>query len=148
MAKTIVKPWVKVFGVIVAVSAIVFGLYSLGQNGKDGSSFNFNVGNLFGDDSDDLYDPNDLPRFWKRYLKGNVDTIENEEEKNIGISVAGDSLVTVGTGKAMEVPDAIKKAVEDAKKNLVKIPMYGETNSLNASVAAGIMIYEVIRNRK
>ena len=31
---------------------------------------------------------------------------------------------------------------------IVKIPMYGETNSLNASVAAGIMIYEVIRNRK
>lgn len=31
---------------------------------------------------------------------------------------------------------------------LVKIPMYGVTNSLNASVAAGIMIYEVIRNRK
>ena len=31
---------------------------------------------------------------------------------------------------------------------LVKIPMYGNTNSLNASVAAGIMIYEVIRNRK
>lgn len=31
---------------------------------------------------------------------------------------------------------------------LAKIPMYGETNSLNASVAAGIMIYEIIRNRK
>jgi 23S rRNA (guanosine2251-2'-O)-methyltransferase len=31
---------------------------------------------------------------------------------------------------------------------ITKIPMYGETNSLNASVAAGIMIYEVIRNRK
>lgn len=31
---------------------------------------------------------------------------------------------------------------------LVKIPMYGNTNSLNASVAAGIMIYEAIRNRK
>ena len=31
---------------------------------------------------------------------------------------------------------------------LAKIPMYGKTNSLNASVAAGIMIYEVIRNRK
>ena len=29
MAKTIVKPWVKVFGVIVAVAAIVFGLYNL-----------------------------------------------------------------------------------------------------------------------
>lgn len=31
---------------------------------------------------------------------------------------------------------------------LAYIPMYGETNSLNASVACGIMIYEVIRNRK
>lgn len=30
---------------------------------------------------------------------------------------------------------------------LAKIPMYGTTNSLNASVAAGIMIYEVIRNK-
>ena len=31
---------------------------------------------------------------------------------------------------------------------IAKIPMYGSTNSLNASVAAGIMIYEVIRDRK
>ena len=37
------------------------------------------------------------------------------------------------------------------KKNcdfIAKIPMYGTTNSLNASVAAGIMIYEVVRYRK
>ena len=31
---------------------------------------------------------------------------------------------------------------------VASIPMYGEVNSLNASVASGIMIYEVIRNRK
>lgn len=31
---------------------------------------------------------------------------------------------------------------------IAKIPMYGTTNSLNASVASGIMIYEVVRNRK
>ena len=31
---------------------------------------------------------------------------------------------------------------------IAKIPMYGTTNSLNASVAAGIMKYEMIRNRK
>ena len=31
---------------------------------------------------------------------------------------------------------------------IAKIPMYGKTNILYASVAAGIMIYEVIRNRK
>ena len=44
------------------------------------------------------------------------------------------------------------KGISDLVANkcdfLAKIPMYGETNSLNASVAAGIMIYEVIRNRK
>lgn len=42
----------------------------------------------------------------------------------------------------------ISKLVAKKCDFLAKIPMYGETNSLNASVAAGIMIYEVIRNRK
>jgi len=30
---------------------------------------------------------------------------------------------------------------------LIKIPMKGKINSLNASVSAGILIYEIIRNR-
>ena len=44
--------------------------------------------------------------------------------------------------------NGISKLVAENCDFLVKIPMYGTTNSLNASVAAGIMIYEVIRNRK
>jgi small subunit ribosomal protein S5 len=35
--------------------------------------------------------------------------------------------VGFGTGKAQEVPDAIKKAIEDAKQNLVQVPMYNTT---------------------
>ncbi|CAH2215207.1 30S ribosomal protein S5 [Tepidibacter aestuarii] len=35
--------------------------------------------------------------------------------------------VGLGTGKAMEVPDAIKKAIDDAKKNLIHVPMVGTT---------------------
>ena len=35
--------------------------------------------------------------------------------------------VGVGNGKASEVPDAIKKAIEDAKKNLVEVPVVKTT---------------------
>lgn len=45
------------------------------------------------------------------------------------IVVVGDSngYVGVGTGKSVEVPEAIRKGIEDAKKNLVKVPMVGTT---------------------
>ena len=39
----------------------------------------------------------------------------------------GHGKVGVGNGKAAEVPDAIKKAIEDAKKNLVEVPIVGTT---------------------
>lgn len=45
------------------------------------------------------------------------------------VVVVGDSKgkVGVGTGKATEVPDAIKKAVDNAKKNIVQVSIDGTT---------------------
>ena len=39
----------------------------------------------------------------------------------------GNGIVGYGMGKAAEVPEAIRKGVEDAKKNLVKVSMKGTT---------------------
>ena len=39
----------------------------------------------------------------------------------------GNGNVGVGNGKAAEVPDAIKKAIEEAKKNLIQVPIVETT---------------------
>ena len=39
----------------------------------------------------------------------------------------GNGIVGFGLGKSSEVPDAIRKGIEDAKKNLVKISLTGTT---------------------
>ena len=45
------------------------------------------------------------------------------------VVVVGDEAghIGVGNGKAAEVPDAIKKAIEEAKKNLIEVPIVGTT---------------------
>ena len=45
------------------------------------------------------------------------------------VVVVGDGAghVGVGLGKAGEVPESIRKGVEDAKKNLIKVPLVGTT---------------------
>jgi small subunit ribosomal protein S5 len=45
------------------------------------------------------------------------------------VMVVGDENghVGYGLGKAAEIPDAIKKAIEDAKKNIIRISMKGTT---------------------
>ncbi len=39
----------------------------------------------------------------------------------------GNGTVGFGLGKSGEVPDAIRKGIEDAKKNMVKVPLKGTT---------------------
>ncbi len=52
------------------------------------------------------------------------------------------ALVIGNEGKGMS--DIVRKSCD----YIASIPMVGKVNSLNASVSAGIMIYEVVRNRK
>ena len=37
------------------------------------------------------------------------------------------ALIVIGDGKAAEIPEAIRKGVEDAKKNLITVPIVGTT---------------------
>lgn len=51
--------------------------------------------------------------------------------------------VGLGTGKANKVPDAIKKAIKEAKKSLVKVPLVGTTvphEAMDCFGAGSIMI--------
>lgn len=42
----------------------------------------------------------------------------------------------------------ISRVVKEACDFLVTIPMYGNLNSLNASVAAAVLMYEAVRQRQ
>lgn len=86
-----------------------------------------------------------------------VNTIKRLKEENFWVvgTTLEDSLdyreVDYSTKIALVIGNegaGMSRLVTEACDYLVKIPMYGKTNSLNASVASGIMIYEVVRNRK
>lgn len=78
--------------------------------------------------------------------------------KNSGIKVvaATEKAATMYTKTDMKVPVALVMGSEDIgiaqehlriSDELVKLPQFGEIQSLNVSVAAGVIIYEVLRQR-
>lgn len=81
------------------------------------------------------------------YLKKNyfwvVGTALEDSVDYRSIDYSGKIALVIGNEGA-----GISELVRKKCDFIAKIPMYGTTNSLNASVASGIMIYEVIRNRK
>lgn len=79
--------------------------------------------------------------------------------KNSGIKVvaATEKAASIYTNSNMSVPVAIIMGSEDVgisneliriSDELIKLPQFGKIQSLNVSVAAGVIIYEVLRQRQ
>lgn len=68
-------------------------------------------------------------------LDGTIDFTEQDYHGNVAVVVGSE-------GKG------ISRLVKENCDVLVKIPMFGKVNSLNASVSAGLILYEIVRNRK
>ena len=68
------------------------------------------------------------------------------------VVVVGDGAgyVGAGLGKAGEVPEAIRKGVEDAKKNLIRIPMVGRRSPTRSAVfsASRVMLKPAVAGHR
>ncbi len=70
---------------------------------------------------------------------------------NKGKNVFNEKLVSKTDGIAIVIGSegyGVSRLVADACDFTVKIPMFGKLSSLNASVAAGVIMYEVVRQRE
>ena len=84
------------------------------------------------------------------------DTIKKLKKENywiVGTDMNGEDYKKIDyTGKTCIVigneGKGISKSVESSCDFIAQIPMYGRVNSLNASVAAGIIIFEVVHSKK
>jgi 23S rRNA (guanosine2251-2'-O)-methyltransferase len=84
-------------------------------------------------------------------------TIEDLKRKGVwiaGADVAAEQLVYDANLKvplAVVIGNEAKgvgRLIKESCDFLVKLPMFGQLNSLNASVAAGVLMYEVVRQRQ
>ena len=83
------------------------------------------------------------------------ETLKNMQKNNFKIMVTSlntkNSIYDIDYTKKVIVigneANGVSKAIQDMADEKVKIPMLGKTESLNASVATGIMIYEYVRRK-
>lgn len=93
---------------------------------------------------------NDVPIFQVTNLVDTISLLKKHGFWVVGTDMDGEHYRDIDyRGKSVLVIGNEGKGISDlVLKNcdfVAKIPMYGQVNSLNASVAAGIMIYEVVR---
>ncbi len=83
-------------------------------------------------------------------------TVEELKKKNVWIYAAdmdGDSWCTVDYSGAVALVigsegSGVSRLLKERSDVVVSLPMCGQVNSLNASVATGILLYEITRQRK
>lgn len=83
------------------------------------------------------------------------ETLKNMQKNNFKIMVTSlntqNSIYDVDYTKKVIVigneANGVSKEIQDMADEKVKIPMLGKTESLNASIATGIMIYEYVRRK-
>ena len=80
---------------------------------------------------------------WLKERNVFVYSLEADGESIYDVDLTGATALVIGS-EGFGVSELTKK-LSDATLSL---PMYGKVNSLNASVAGGIAVYEVVRQRK
>ncbi|MBR2870028.1 MAG: 23S rRNA (guanosine(2251)-2'-O)-methyltransferase RlmB [Clostridia bacterium] len=81
-----------------------------------------------------------------------IDTLKDEGFWVYGAEVGGQRLYDANlTGKICLViggeDSGVKRLTKEKCDGIISIPMFGKVNSLNASVACGVAVYEVVRQR-
>lgn len=84
-----------------------------------------------------------------------ADTIDKLKKKGLWIAAAdmdGGSMYKTDLKGALGIVvgsegSGVSRLVKEKCDFIISIPMYGEINSLNASVAAGVVMYEAVRQR-
>ena len=146
---------------------IIIGLYGVQDPGNMGTilrtvdSANLNQ-IIISKDSADCYNPKVVRSTMGAIFRVNIIEVDNLKEtleavkKNkfkvmITALDTNDSIYSVDYNKKVIVigneANGVSKEVQAIADEKVKIPMLGKTESLNASVAAGIMIYEYVRRK-
>ena len=113
-------------------------------------------------DSADCYNPKVVRSTMGAIFRVNIievdnlkETLEEIKQNKFKVMVTAldtnDSIYSVDYNKKVIVigneANGVSKEVQAIADEKVKIPMIGKTESLNASVAAGIMIYEYVRRK-
>lgn len=86
-------------------------------------------------------------------LSQTIDMLKKEGIWVAGAEADGESMYKTDLKGAIALVigsegEGISRLVKEKCDFLCKIPMFGNINSLNASVAAGVMMYEVVRQRE